>query len=118
MGMIGLQPFLEASANEQCSKHAITHGESYLADNSDLSHAIWTEPTLIIFSQDANVWKVLIEEQAEVKAKQTLVIIEAMKLEMAVNAADDVKKAKIEKLLVQPGETVKAGDRIALLRHS
>jgi urea carboxylase len=41
-----------------------------------------------------------------------------MKLEINVNAPEDMKGAKVEKLLVQPGETIKAGGRIALLRSS
>jgi urea carboxylase len=51
-----------------------------------------------------------------VKAGDVISILEAMKLEINVNAADDLKRSKVEKLLVQPGETVKAGGRIALLR--
>jgi len=65
---------------------------------------------------DANVWKVLVEEGAEIQPKQVVAILEAMKLEINVQAPDDVGKGKIEKLLVQPGETVKAGGRIALVR--
>lgn len=52
-----------------------------------------------------------------IKAKQVVAILEAMKLEINVNAPDDLKSdTKVEKLLVQQGETVKAGGRIALLR--
>jgi len=54
----------------------------------------------------------------EVKAKQVIAILEAMKLEINVNAPDDLKGAKVEKLLVQPGETVKAGAHLALMRQS
>lgn len=66
---------------------------------------------------DANVWKVLVEEKAELKAKQTVVILEAMKLEINVNAPDNLEGASIEMLLVQPGETIKAGGHIALVRN-
>ncbi|KAK5131335.1 hypothetical protein LTR08_001001 [Meristemomyces frigidus] len=66
---------------------------------------------------DANVWKVLVEEQSEIKPKQVICIIEAMKLEINVCVPDDMKNVKIEKLLVQPGETVKAGGHIALVRQ-
>lgn len=59
----------------------------------------------------------MVEEGQEVKAKDVVAILEAMKLEINVNAPDDLGKAKLEKLLVQPGETVKAGGRIALLRN-
>ncbi|KAK3671644.1 hypothetical protein LTR78_008377 [Recurvomyces mirabilis] len=67
---------------------------------------------------DANVWKILIEEGATVKTKQDIVILEAMKLEIKVQAPDDMKEGKIEKLLVQAGETTKAGAHIALVRQT
>lgn len=67
---------------------------------------------------DANVWKIMIEEGQEVKANDLISILEAMKLEINVNAPEDQGKAKVEKLLVQPGETIKAGGRIALLRNA
>jgi len=42
-----------------------------------------------------------------------------MKLEIAVRTPEDVAKgAKVEKLLVKPGEMIKAGGRIALVRNS
>jgi biotin carboxyl carrier protein len=41
-----------------------------------------------------------------------------MKLEVNVNAPEDMGSAKVEKLLVLPGETINAGGRIALLRSS
>ena len=66
---------------------------------------------------DANVWKVLVEEGQEIKSKDLVSILEAMKLEINVNAPDDLGTAKVEKLLVQPGETIKAGGHLALLRH-
>lgn len=83
------------------------------------ANAINTDPTIssIDAPVDANVWKILVEEGQEVGAKTLISILEAMKLEINVNAADDQGKAKVEKLLVQPGETIKAGGRIALLRN-
>ncbi|KAK4550704.1 hypothetical protein LTR36_000283 [Oleoguttula mirabilis] len=67
---------------------------------------------------DANVWKVMVEEQAEIKGKQVVAILEAMKLEINVNAPDDLKRATVEKLLVQPGGTVRAGERLMLVRKA
>ena len=67
---------------------------------------------------NSNVWKVLIEEGAEIKPKQVVAILEAMKLEINVEAPEDLKAGKVEKLLVQPGETINAGGRIALVRRS
>jgi urea carboxylase len=64
----------------------------------------------------ANVWKIMVEENQIVKPNQTIAILEAMKLEISVNAPPDQKAAKVERLLVAPGETVNAGARLALLK--
>jgi urea carboxylase len=51
-----------------------------------------------------------------------IVILEAMKLEIAVKtpdaavAAADGAKLRVEKVLVKPGDTVSAGGHVALLR--
>ena len=58
----------------------------------------------------------MVEEKQTIKPNQTIAVLEAMKLEIAVNAPPDQKAAKVERLLVAPGETVNAGARIALLR--
>ncbi|KAH9837510.1 putative urea carboxylase [Teratosphaeria destructans] len=82
--------------------------------------ALLNDPDIVAVDApvDANVWKVVVEEGALIGPKQVLCILEAMKLEINVNVPDDVSKGgKIEKLLVQPGETVKAGAHIALLRQ-
>jgi urea carboxylase len=59
---------------------------------------------------------VLVQEGDTIKATQTVSILEAMKLEINVDVPNSVRSAKVEKVLVQPGEVVKAGDRLALLR--
>lgn len=64
----------------------------------------------------ANVWKIQVKEGQEVNGKDLVVILEAMKLEINVNAPDDLGKAKVEKLLIEPGETIEAGGHILLLR--
>lgn len=56
------------------------------------------------------------EEGQELKANEVVSILEAMKLEINVSAPEEMGKAKVEKLLVRPGETIKAGGKIALLR--
>ena len=61
-----------------------------------------------------------VKEGDEVKAKQLVSILEAMKLEINVNAPESVAggTAVIEKLLIEPGETIRAGGRIALVRKT
>ena len=90
---------------------------------------------------DANVWKVRVREggskvedsadEEEQTKKETVnvgddvVILEAMKLEVAVQygvdrdgekIADTKASAKVAKVLVKSGETVKAGQNLCLLR--
>lgn len=65
---------------------------------------------------DANVWKVQVSEGDEVQKNQVLTILEAMKLEINVNAPEDLSNAKVEKLLISPGDSIKAGQKLVLLR--
>lgn len=58
----------------------------------------------------------MVEEKQAIKPNQTIAILEAMKLEIAVNAPTDQRGARVERLLVAPGETVNAGAHIALLK--
>jgi biotin carboxyl carrier protein len=59
---------------------------------------------------------VLVEAGQTVTAGQTVAILEAMKMEINVDTPPDWSEAKVERVLVQPGDVVKAGDRLALLR--
>ena len=65
---------------------------------------------------DANVWKVQVQDGDDVSTNQVITILEAMKLEINVNSPEDIKEAKVEKLLVAPGDAIKAGQKLALLR--
>lgn len=57
------------------------------------------------------MWKVQVREKEEIRPQQLVAILEAMKLEINVNAPESMKpgKAVVEKLLIEPGETVKVG---------
>jgi len=65
------------------------------------------------------VWKVTVAEGDQLDANATVAILEAMKLEIAVRAEDGVggEGAVVEKLLVRPGDVVKGGDGIVLVRR-
>ncbi|MCJ1357248.1 MAG: hypothetical protein MMC33_007244 [Icmadophila ericetorum] len=65
---------------------------------------------------NANVWKVIAKEGDKLEANGVVVILEAMKLEISVRAEDHLAGGRAEKLLVKPGEVVKAGDPILLVR--
>ena len=66
---------------------------------------------------NANVWKVVVEEGAEVEGGNTVAVLEAMKLEIAVRVEDGMQ-GKVEKLLVRPGDVCAAGDPLVLVRKS
>ena len=113
------------------------------AEGKPLSERVTGEVVGVRGGVDANVWKILVEEGAETEGNDTVVILEAMKLEVEVKwgggAEEDSKpgrdeqdetesgggkdeksakrrKAKVEKILVKQNETVKSGDMLVILR--
>ncbi|OJD29029.1 urea carboxylase [Diplodia corticola] len=71
---------------------------------------------------DANVWKVEVADGDVLEENHLISILEAMKLEISVRLPDDMVTAgsapvRVEKMLVRPGDTVKAGGKIALVRR-
>jgi urea carboxylase len=61
-----------------------------------------------------NVWKLLVEEGQEVKAGDTLAIIESMKMEINVTAH---APGTVKELRAGPGRNVKAGDVLVVLEE-
>jgi len=59
-----------------------------------------------------NVWKVLAEPGAQVKAGDTLAIIESMKMEIAISAHAD---GRVREVRASPGRSVRAGDVLVVL---
>ena len=59
-----------------------------------------------------NVWKLLVEEGATVEQGQTLVIVEAMKMEFEITASAG---GKITGLHCKPGAIINAGDPVAVI---
>ncbi|KAL1642198.1 hypothetical protein SLS58_005538 [Diplodia intermedia] len=71
---------------------------------------------------DANVWKVEVADGDVLKANHLISILEAMKLEISVRLPEDMVTTgglpvRVEKVLVRPGDTVRAGGRMALVRR-
>ncbi|MGE9266491.1 MAG: carboxyltransferase domain-containing protein, partial [Verrucomicrobiales bacterium] len=60
-----------------------------------------------------SVWKVDVAEGDELEAGQLAVILEAMKMEMTVSVP---KKGRVERVLVEPGAMVKAGQELLIIR--
>lgn len=71
---------------------------------------------------DANVWKVNVSDGNVICSTKVVAILEAMKMEVSVSYIGDKRDGidqsfRIEKVLVQPGDTVRAGDALAFLRN-
>ena len=67
------------------------------------------EATPITSPVSGAVWKVISEEQSQVKEDDQVIILESMKMEMEVKAPCD---GKIEKIFIKPGQTVQAGQHL------
>ena len=65
---------------------------------------------------NANVWKVLTNEGDNIRKGQTIAILEAMKMEINVNVEDELDAAKVLKALIQPGQSVEAGQACVVVR--
>lgn len=65
---------------------------------------------------NANVWKIQVSEGDEIQKGQVVAILEAMKLEVNVNAEEDMDGTVVEKVLVKPNDVVEAGKALVLLK--
>ena len=84
----------------------------------DKVEALLSDPqiTKITSPLNANVWKVVVGEGDEVAENTAVAVLEAMKLEISVNAEAEYAGGRVEKLIVRPGDVVNAGDPICLVR--
>ena len=62
-----------------------------------------------------SVWQVEVEEGAVVKAGQTLLVLESMKMEIPVQAPCD---GVVSRMLLEPGNRVSAGKALVVLSES
>ncbi|CDF85526.1 Urea amidolyase [Pseudomonas knackmussii B13] len=62
-----------------------------------------------------NLWQVQVSEGASVKAGDTLVILESMKMEIPLTAPRD---GVVREVRVQPGSPVRAGQRVVVLEEA
>lgn len=85
--------------------------------NGDTTNAL-AEPTnrAIESPVNANVWKVLIEEGDKIQKGQTIAILEAMKMEINVVVDEDLDASEVLKCLIQPGQSVDAGQACIVIR--
>ncbi|KAL4975603.1 allophanate hydrolase subunit 2-domain-containing protein [Aspergillus desertorum] len=66
---------------------------------------------------NANLWKIEVKEGDKLDKDQVVVILEAMKLEIAVRAESAAVGAVVEKILAQPGDSIEAGKPLVLVRR-
>jgi len=67
---------------------------------------------------NANVWKVEVNQGDNIGKDQVVIILEAMKLEIAVRADPAAVGTTIEKILVQQGDSIEAGKPLLLARKA
>jgi urea carboxylase len=69
-----------------------------------------------VFSEvPGNVWKILVAEGVDVASGDTLAIIESMKMEISVQAP---VAGRVSSIRIKPGQTLRAGDVVALIQSS
>ncbi|ACM64519.1 biotin/lipoyl-containing protein [Campylobacter lari] len=78
------------------------------ADNAKVAKT-QVNDNAIVASMNANVFKILVKENDSVKAGQVVAVLEAMKMEIEVNASKD---GEIAELLVNAGESVSEGQAL------
>jgi urea carboxylase len=77
------------------------------------SEETWPEDATIVDSPvSGSVWQVEVEEGAMVKAGQTLLVLESMKMEIPVQAPCD---GVVSRMLLEPGSRVSAGKALVVL---
>lgn len=67
---------------------------------------------------NANVWKVEVSQGDKIGKDQVVIILEAMKLEIAVRADPAVVGTTVEKVLIQQGDSIEAGKPLLLARKT
>ena len=67
---------------------------------------------------NANVWKVEVKQGDQIGQDHAVVILEAMKLEIAVRPEPAAVGAKVEKVPVQQGDAIEAGKPLLLVRKT
>ncbi|PWY88768.1 hypothetical protein BO94DRAFT_515732 [Aspergillus sclerotioniger CBS 115572] len=65
---------------------------------------------------NANIWKVEVKEGDKLDPDHLVVILEAMKLEIALRTESLTAGSTVEKILVQPGDSIEAGKPLILVR--
>ncbi len=88
--------------------------DSFVVDDEGTAPAVDVPPGQVPVEAQVtgNVWKIVVEEGAEVAAGDTVVIVESMKMEMDIKSP---AAGRVAALRCQPGRTVQAGQIVALI---
>ena len=85
-------------------------------DDAQLSDIMAKEGSVtVVAPMAANVWKVEVEVGDVVEGDHPVAILEAMKMEINVNAPEDAKGKKVSTIVKKPGSMVNAGDVLMVL---
>ena len=71
--------------------------------------------TRVLATMSARVWKQVASNGSMVKSGEDLLVLEAMKMEIAVKAPGDGPKYSVVAVLKQKGDLVEPGDVLVLL---
>ncbi|KAH3255526.1 hypothetical protein KXW23_009426 [Aspergillus fumigatus] len=104
---------IEAELLERWAKEKSERGVS-----QDTIESLLQDPEIIPIEAplNANVWKVEVKQGDKLDENQVVVILEAMKLEIAVRVEPSTAGATVEKILAPPGEPIEAGKPLLLVR--
>jgi urea carboxylase len=83
------------------------------APQEDLNLQLGDGEFVIESSAAGNVWLVESQQGTEITAGETLIILESMKMEIAITAPES---ANVVKILVEAGQQVQAGQPLAILK--
>jgi allophanate hydrolase subunit 1 len=104
---------IEAALLERWAKEKADRGVS-----QDTIESLLQDPEIIAIEAplNANVWKVEVKQGDKLEENQVVVILEAMKLEIAVRVEPSAAGATVEKILAPPAEPIEAGKPLLLVR--
>ncbi len=96
---------------------AMVRGQSFYGEWQEArrSGTQGTEDSNLVAQFPGKVKKVLVAEGKQVKLGESLVLVEAMKMEFAVKAP---YSGKVEKILVKDGQQLMPGDRLVDLKEA
>ena len=91
-------------------KESVDHQEHLIAEVPDETD--YSAYAALHASMTGNIWKILVEQGQIVKKGETIAIIEAMKMELPVYAADD---GTVKAIICRAGQTVHSGEPLVYM---